>query len=78
VNRPRLTDQELRDLYWWIPWDEPWKATLMDERGNPTNLRTKLYVCRYCVAHDGLRAWELRRRQDTYDAIKQHIAEAHH
>ena len=67
-----MTDADLRRAYWWIEWDKPIKATFADG-----SLRSRGYICRYCVAHRGLTGHELRDRQGTYEEIAAHIAEMH-
>lgn len=64
-----MTDQELRDKFPEIRWDEPFKVTIAG--------RGTTYLCRYCIAHEGLKASEAFDKGGILQKIENHIAREH-
>lgn len=64
-----MTDAELRKMFPEIKWDTPVRVQVVDEPPR--------FLCRYCIAKEGLKAREVQSRGGGYEDIVAHIESEH-
>lgn len=60
----RRRDEEFRESFPWIPWDDPVKLTVVAEDGRVL----VFWGCRFCIAAKGLKAQEMLREAENLAA----------
>lgn len=66
----RQQDAVLRERFNLIAWDEPLRVAVLGEDGYGL-------ACRYCIAHDGLKASEVNQHPQTYADFEEHLRMIH-
>lgn len=61
-------DQQMAERFPWVPFGEPLGMTVEGEH---------FFICRLCLAHNGIRADDLGIRFATREAALDHIATGH-
>lgn len=73
-----MTDEELREKYPVIEWDEPIHITVGSGGTGKKVKSAETYACRYCLAHNGVSAWQVAHSEPlSREAVEEHIAAEH-